>query len=186
MNAAEHPPVEVVSAIPGRVRLRVPASHRNPVDLQQFAAGLRRLTGVERVTTNHRTGSVLVTGTVGTRSLDGAAVDEASVDDGILDDLDEIGNVLSFGMGGAEVDGIASQLGSTIARLNRRLYEATGENYHLGTLVPGSMAVVGVWQTVRTGLGLELIPGPLMLWLAWDLYRSFGRDPNEDEHADAS
>ena len=112
--------------------------------------------------TNHRTGSVLV-----------HTADEA----GILDDLDEISNVLSFGMGGAEVDSIATQLGSTIARLNRRIYDATGENWHLGTLVPGTMAVVGVWQTVRTGLGLELIPGPLMLWLAWDLYRSFGQVP---------
>ncbi|MGI9599433.1 MAG: hypothetical protein ACR2QK_24935 [Acidimicrobiales bacterium] len=62
-------------------------------------------------------------------------------------------------------------------RLNAHLYEATGENFYLGAVIPGSMAVVGVWQTVRTGLGADLIPGPLMLWLAWDLYRTFGASP---------
>lgn len=167
-------PVKVASVAPGRIRLRVPNSHRHPANFERLEGHLRKRTGVERVATNHRTGSVLVT----------ATGNGAELEDGILDDLDEIGNVLSFGMGGAEVDGIAAQLGSTIARLNRRLYDATGENYHLGTLVPGSMAVVGFWQTLRTGLGLELIPGPLMLWLAWDLHRAFGQHPTE-EQADA-
>lgn len=164
----------VASATPGRVRLRVPASHRDPEALARLERHLGQRPGVSAVTTNHRTGSVLV-------AVDPTVTGDETADAGIVDDLDEIGNVLSFGMGGAEIDTIASQLGTTIARLNRRLFDATGENFHLGTLVPGSMAVVAVWQTVRTGLGLELIPGPLMLWLAWDLYRIFGQAPTGEQ-----
>ena len=158
--------IEVASATPGRTRLRLPSSQRDPEHVERVAEHIARRPDVERVRTNHRTGSVLV-----------SHADDRTLDDRILEDLDEISNVLSFGMGGTEVGNIANQLGETISRLNQRIYEATGENYHLGTLVPGAMAVVGVWQTVRTGLGFELIPGPLMLWLAWDLYRSFGADP---------
>ncbi|MEL7156038.1 MAG: HMA2 domain-containing protein [Actinomycetota bacterium] len=153
----------IVSRTPGRVRLRIPPEHRHPEHLERIQAELEQRPGVEAVRANPRTGSVLVTG---------------ADDDAIIDDLDEIGNVLSLGMGGSEVEGLATRLGSTIARLNQRLYAATGENYHLGTVLPGSMAVVGFWQTLRNGLGLELVPGPLMLWLAWDVYRAHGRPPD--------
>lgn len=168
------PSATVTHVTPGRIRFRVAKAGRSADSFRDIESRLAAMPGVESVSANPGTGSVLIKSTA-----------KAEATEAILDDIDEIGTVLSFGMGSSDIDNVATQLGEKIAQMNRRVYDQTGENLHLGQLIPVGMAGLGIWQTIRTGIGLELVPGPLILWLAWDIYRAYGKaNPGEPANAD--
>ena len=41
------------------------------------------------------------------------------------------------------------------------------------------IAGAGVAQIAIVGISIELIPGPLLLWIAYDIYRRVGKDEAE-------
>jgi len=50
----------VAHQVPGRVRIKVPAAKGNPELLQQIAETFAALPGIERITVNPATGSVVM------------------------------------------------------------------------------------------------------------------------------
>ena len=51
---------DVVHQVPGRVRMKVPAAKRNPKLLKQIADTFAAIPGIERITVNPATGSVVI------------------------------------------------------------------------------------------------------------------------------
>ena len=41
----------------------------------------------------------------------------------------------------------------------------------------GSIAGLGVAQIAITGITLEALPGPILLWIAWDIYHRVAKEP---------
>ena len=52
--------VDVAHQVPGRVRMKVPAAKGNPELLQQIAETFAAIPGIERITCNPATGSVVM------------------------------------------------------------------------------------------------------------------------------
>ena len=72
---------------------------------------------------------------------------------------------------------LEQQLADLAYHIDRAIYRRTGENLHLGLVIPGTVAGIGVAQMAVYGIGLELLPGPVLLWIAWDIYRRIGKEP---------
>ena len=63
----EQPHAHVASHTDNRTRLRVVSAYRTPTDIEKFAATIKTLPCVEKLQTNARTGSILISHKGGTR-----------------------------------------------------------------------------------------------------------------------
>ena len=157
---------EVASDIPGRLRVRFPRQSR-PVltDLQQPLAGMH---GIQGVAVNHAAGSLTVT-------YDLQVHKRTDIVD-ILRDLDVL---LATVLQAPQLDApLAAEppapgaltVADVLDDLDQRVAGLTGYPVHLRTLVPLSLVGVGAWRSWVQGLGLEMIPGWLLLWLGFDAF----------------
>ncbi len=158
---------QVVSVLPGRVRLRLRDTDR--ALLPRIHQHLVFQPGVRKVTVNEMTGSILV------------HCDHPSVScQDILSMVYDLGVVVrdveeaSEGLGPlTESNGTEKNLIATVDDLDRRLSAVTGKNIDLKVLLPLAVSSVGLRQLIVEGLGE--MSGLLLLWIGVDMFLRLNR-----------
>ncbi len=156
--------VRVLSALPGRLRVRHVARRRGLEELEALRDSLQARPDVDAVEVNPRTGSMLV------------FYDPAGVSfEGIRDALAEVG--LDFaaeaGEAASQPGGAGRVLGAAQA-LDRRVLRATGGT-DLRLLVPVGLAALSARQALRDSPRLGQAPWYLLAWYAFDSFLKLNR-----------
>jgi len=177
-RAARH--ARVASHTPGRLRVRVHRSHRDPNALQEVASQLADQPGIHHVEVNADSGSVLVHYDHEKRSMDDVV--------GCLEDVGVlIGSVLEAGgdelpdVGGGEDSGhstTAAGVVGTVSDLDRRLSELTGRKVDLKLLFPVALGAIGVRAAIANGIGFSEVPAYILIWYAFDAFWKFHQRPH--------
>jgi cation transport ATPase len=145
----------------GRTRVRLARESRDPANLARITQHLEAQEGVREVSANAQTGSVLV-------KYD----HETQTHEGIMSIFEDVNVLVETAIPEvAEGEEEGDQLSKAIDDLNARVYRATGQKAHLGWFAIAGLTAAGVFQTAVFGLGLEFIPGPVLLIAAVELYR---------------
>jgi hypothetical protein len=164
---------QIVSHAPGRIRVRLEAGQRSPAVLDQIEHALGRKSGVASVSTNARTGSILVyydedilskddltamLSDVGVAALESGGADEASRDRGRGGRA-----VADHSSGAVSVLDAVTDLDHWISRL-------TGGKLDLKLLVPAGLGLLALRQIALNGVGLGQMPGYVLLWYTFDSF----------------
>jgi hypothetical protein len=172
-------PAVVVSSTPGRLRVRIPRSHRHHGRVTtEVCTRLQQQPGVDTVSAIHATGSV----TVRYKPNEVSHVDVIAM----LRDCGVVAEETLAALG-EEVPGDTSttavSLSSALDDLNRQLLTATGRKVDLRLLFPLSLGALGIRQVLVEGLGFSQVPGYLLLWLAFDAFWKLhhGRPPQTEK-----
>src|SRR5215471_3727434 len=159
---------EVASHIPGRLRVRLHHRSRQPHTIARLKEAIEGQEGIHGVEVNHAAGSLTV-------KYDPQAYQETAIW-GVLQDLDVIlGTTLDAPQIDAPAEGsghskAATTLTGALDDLDKRAAALTGHTINLRTLLPLSLAGIGAWRIWEQGLMVEMVPGWLMLWLAFDAF----------------
>ena len=157
----------VTSLTPGRLRIKLHPTSRDPQMMHGIKRRLESQEGVHDVRVNPASGSVTVKYDHQHHSTAGIL--------GLLEDIDvvveSIGHVPTVEDGEIEGSDRLETAGflAAIDDLNQRIYEATGIPINLKIAVPLAFVGAGIWSIGRKGLMIESVPGWLFLWLAFDM-----------------
>ncbi len=171
----------IKSTTNGRIRLQLRPEYRTPETMALIREKLAADERVKEVTINERTGSVVVTfGSEhsGHRLLYSAfseaeLIGEAAFD--LPEDKKEAG-----GGGGGTYGKLDQQAADLMIKVDQAVYKRSGGKIHTrGRLFPLTIAGLGVVQMAIYGISLEMLPGPLLIWLAHDIHRRFGKEHEE-------
>jgi hypothetical protein len=165
----------IVSQAPGRMRVRLNHEYRDPAALKQVEEELGGRDGVTAVSTDARTGSVLVHYDRFTLATDD-----------LRDMLFDVGIVASDLIG---AEGIPRELGrerasrdvaphssgatavlDALTDLDHRISQLTGGKLDLKLLVPVGLGLLAMRQVALNGLGLAQVPGYVLLWYTFDTF----------------
>ena len=160
----------VAHSIPGRTRMRVAPEMRTPEQMAAIKTKLEQQEGVSSVSVNHRTGSVLIKHN---RTKDGHKIFWAAVEDVELTSE----TVMEVPESGSPYDKLAEQIADQTWSIESFIYQHTGERIHFGVLIPAAIAGLGAYQILVFGIGLELLPGPILLWMAYEIMRRLNAEP---------
>jgi len=152
---------KVVHRSRGRARVRLARESRKPEHLAKIKQHLEAQEGIQAVEVNGQTGSVLVQYDHETHTHQGIM--------SLLADVNVLAGVAVPEVSEGEEEG--DKLTEAIKDLNTRIYRATGRKAHLGWIAFAGLTAFGIRQTIVYGVGLELIPGPVLLLAAIELYR---------------
>lgn len=165
----------IVSHAPGRMRVRLGREHRDPEAFAQLERELGGRAGVSSVTTDHRTGSVLV-------RYDHLALAKDDVTSMLLDvgvvalDLlgaedaaEDLGEERTPRSVAPHSSGAASVL-DAVTDLDHRISRLTGGRLDLKLLVPAGLGLLALRQVALNGLGLGTVPGYVLLWYTFDSF----------------
>ncbi len=129
--------------------------------MEGIRRGLVAREGVNGVSTDPTTGSMTI-------HYDSRRHDQDSILR-FLDDLDvvtgAIGNLPS--VGGSDGN---NALAVAVEHLNEYVEQTLGIPLDLRLALPLAFASAGVWSIASEGLMIRAIPGPLLLWLAFDTF----------------
>ncbi|MBD2561474.1 MULTISPECIES: HMA2 domain-containing protein [Nostoc] len=157
---------KVVSSTPGRLRLRVAHSHRQPEKMQRIASALSANSHINRVTTNVHHGSIVI-------NHDG---NDGSLEN-VLATLKDLGIVFAdVTEGNTEA---AAGVSSALVDLNQRVKQSTHGAFDLRILFPLGLASLSVRQLLNKGLELEVIPWYVLAWYAFDSFIKLHRTSQE-------
>lgn len=153
---------QIVSATPGRTRLRVSTKRRNEKEMARIAAALKKKLKAPEADINVTTGSILVR-----HPHKGVADLRAILQDlGVI--LDSATRIPMPAMGGESV--VASDMSNAISDLNRRLGLATGGLLDLRILAPLGFGTLAVLQWMRRGWQFEIVPWYVLAYVAFDSF----------------
>jgi hypothetical protein len=167
--------------VPGRTRLRLKRELRTPEATAAVQQQLNRHGDIHEVSINPRTGSVLVTHARHRRGIEicGEALHEGELLAAVALDLPE-------GEGGDRLGKLDQQLADLVYRIDYAVWRKTRLHFR-GHILAGSLAGLGVAQIALFGISLEMLPGPLLLWIAWDIYHRVAQEPPfPDQAGDAA
>lgn len=159
---------EVASHTPGRLRVRLHRRSRQQHTMTRLKHAIEGQQGIHGVEVNHAAGSLTV-------KYD-PQVHQGTDIWGVLQDLDIIVataldapqlETLAEGNGHSKA---AATLTGALDDLDKRAAALTGHTLNLRTLFPLSLAGIGAWRIWEQGLMFEMVPGWLMLWLAFDAF----------------
>ena len=68
------------------------------------------------------------------------------------------------------------QLADLVYKVEGAVYKKTGLRFR-GQIVAGTVAGLGVAQMVLYGISFEMLPGPVLIWLGWDIYHRVNKEP---------
>ena len=159
----------------GRMRVRVHPDLRTPENMAKIKENLEGHPDIQDVQVNERTGSVVIKHDQrhDSHHLFWEAIEEVEIVAEVALDEDEV-----LGGGGEEPRAkLDQQLADLSYGIDKAIYQRTGENLHLGLLIPAAVAGIGIAQIAIYGIGLELLPGPVLMWIAYDIYRRIGKEP---------
>lgn len=159
-------PAVVASHVPGRVRVKLHAEHRDAQAMEDLRRQLAAKAGIEDVRLNPACGSVTVRYDHARHSMAGIL--------GFLEDLDvvvdSIGHLPSVGEGFTGNGSEAPEFITALNHLNQRIRRTTGLPVDLKLVLPLTFAGAGIWSLARKGLMIESVPGWLFLWFAFDMF----------------
>ncbi len=161
----------------GRIRIRLDKDHRSPEQMAQLKAQLEQDERVSEVVINERTGSVTVKH--GTEHDGHEILHKALSEAELLAEValeveppEEEGKEGPTGQ--AKLD---QQIADLMVKADRALYRLSGGRIHArGRIVPLSIAGIGVAQIAVYGISLETLPGPVLIFLAWDIHNRFTKE----------
>ncbi len=168
---------KVEHQIAGRTRLRVKAELRNAESMAQIKESLDSHPDVHKVTINHLTGSVVIEHDKKRKShhIFWDVVGEAELVAGAVFELPEEEGE-GEGESGGRFGKLDQQLANLIYRVDYHIWKKTGL-YFRGQVVAGTVAAAGIAQILAFGISLETLPGPILLWIAWDIYHRVAKEP---------
>ena len=165
----------IASHTPGRLRVRVHRSHRDPHVLHELASQLEDQPGIDHVDVNAGTGSVLVHYDHMTSSRDDVV--------GCLEDVGlVIGSILEAGgdevpdLSGGDDSGhstTAKGVVDTLNDLDQRLSRMTGRKVDLKLLFPVALGAFGIRSAIVNGFGVSEVPAYILIWYAFDTFWKF-------------
>ena len=177
---------KVASAVPGRTRLRPKPELRTPETAAKIQAQLASHEDVQEVTVNQRTGSVLIAHVKHRPGEDifvEACKEAELIGEAVLDlpgdssGADEGGPDAGGGDRFAKLD---QQMADLVYKTDYVVWKKTGLHFR-GQILAGSVAGLGIAQIALFGISLEMLPGPLLLWIAWDIYHREAKEPPFEE-----
>jgi hypothetical protein len=163
-----------VSTAPGRTRLRLKRELRTPEAVAAVKQRLDSHEDVGDVTVNPQTGSVLVVHATHRKGEEIAAeaLRDVEVFGAALFDLPDDPD----GAADDRFGKLDQQLANLVYRLDSAVWRKTGLRFR-GQLLAGGIAGLGIAQIAFFGISLEMLPGPLLLWIAWDIYHRVAKEP---------
>lgn len=165
---------QIVSHTAGRMRVRLPQQHRDPAALETLEDQLSEHGAIASVTTNGRTGSVLV-------HYDHQKLTKAD----LLELLWDAGLVARELIGAAEIpedlgrepeatgvphSSTATTVLDALTDLDQRLSKLTNGKLDVKLLVPTGLGLLAIRQIAMNGLGLSQVPGYVLLWYTFDSF----------------
>lgn len=165
---SEERSVTVVSAVPGRLRVRADRSLRSPDSMHALEELLCGLKGVREVQVNPTTGSFLVF--YDPKSLNIAELYLAAQAANL--------NIVVPGMGpeaGPEggVSEVAQAITTRFGQVDRAVAGFTGGKLDAKTLAPLALSAVAVRQLVTQGARLSAIPWYVLLWYSFEMFTKY-------------
>jgi hypothetical protein len=162
MNSSATHQVRIVSAVPGRLRIKSRGTYRNPALLNRIKGDLEAKREISGVHVNPTTGSITV-------HYDSGRCDRAGILKW-LQDIDVLAEDLMRARSAVPATAEPLTVIEAINDLNTRLSRWTGLPIDLRTVLPLAFAGAGLWSMVRNGLMIEKLPGWLLLWMGFDLF----------------
>lgn len=154
---------DIESSTPGRTRVRVKRELRTPEAMAAIGAQLSEHDDVSDVSVNARTGSIVISHH---RSRHGSAI----IHD-VVKDTELIGStVLDIPEDGGEYGQMDQRLADVAFQVREWVYDKTGIRTG-GVILPAVVAGVGIAQIAIVGITIEMLPGPVLLYIAYDIYR---------------
>ncbi len=157
---------KIVSHTPRRTRIRVSPKRRNKDEMAKLAGTIEQCPKTHGISTNLRTGSIIV-----------------YHEDGALEEmkhrLDDIGVIL---MSATNIDlpggkGPSQNLTDAIADLNSRIGLSIGPFLDLKLLVPLTFGALAIWQLLRRGLQIEAAPWYMLAYIGFDSFIKLNYKP---------
>lgn len=176
----------VKSAAHGRIRLQLRREYRTPEAMASLQRQLKQDGRVQEVTLNERTGSVVVIYKADHpahgHSLLWRAIKEVELLGAVVFEIEpeeeEEAAEGRSGAGGSTYGKLDQQVADLMYRVDSAIYRRTNGRIHVrGRTLPLAIAGIGVAQILAFGISLEMLPGPLLLWLAHDIHSKFGKEP---------
>lgn len=158
----------VVHHLPHRTRLRVPKGHKRAEAVRTIKKKLKTVPGVQEVSVNERTGSVLVQHdeSSNTHDLLGTALEECAGE--LFEALLDVEEVEFPGL-----SIIAHFLKSSMGHLDDRVAENTNNWLDLKMLVPIGLFAAGLYKAVRDRGWWGEVPAFVLFYYAYDSYLKF-------------
>jgi Heavy metal associated domain 2 len=164
----------------GRTRARLSKEHRTPEKMAAIQEELEKHPDVQNVEIDQRTGSVVITHD---KDRQGHQVMKEALQDvemlaGLLfevpigEDEDEAG--------GDETERLDRKIADLLSRADEWQAQRTGIHGR-GVILSGAVAALGVAQIAIYGISLEMLPGPMLLYIAYDIHRKVREDEMEME-----
>jgi hypothetical protein len=150
---------QITSAVPGRIRLRVPHAHRPA--LPRLKAHLGQQPGIQHVTVNHLTGSALITcdhDAISTRDIVTMCYDVGVIVSGLADGDGEL--ISEEGLNNGSSDALVE----AIDDMDRRLAASAKPPSVVTIVIPLIFGAIGARQLVVYGLGQA--SGYLLIWVS--------------------
>lgn len=170
---------KVESKVPGRMRVRLRHNLRDEQTVQRVKESLDSDPDVRDVQVNPITGSVTFTHAP---SKDGHGILAKALREGEL--LADIAFDIPAEVEGEEGEGggedpygkLDQQLADLTYKVEGYVYRKTGLRFR-GQVIAGSVAGLGVAQMLLYGISFEMLPGPVLIWLGWDIYHRVNKEP---------
>jgi hypothetical protein len=168
---------KVESKVPGRMRVRLRHNLRDEQTVKRVRESLDNDPDVRDVQVNPMTGSVTFTHAP---SKDGHKILAKALREGEL--LADVAFDIPTSEEGEEGGGedpygkLDQQLADLTYKVEGYVYRKTGLRFR-GQVVAGTVAGLGVAQMVIYGISFEMLPGPVLIWLGWDIYHRVNKEP---------
>lgn len=168
---------KVESKIPGRMRVRVKPELRSKESAARLQKSLDNHPDIRDAEVNPQTGSVTFThkpGKDGHKILS-EVLQEAEL---LADVAFEIPSDDEGEEGGGEdpYGKLDQQLADLTYKVEGYVYRKTGLRFR-GQVIAGTVAGLGVAQMLIYGISFEMLPGPVLIWLGWDIYHRVNKEP---------
>ena len=154
--------------LPERTRLRVPRSYRHPEVIENIEKGIQELESVKRVETNSKTGSILVHHEASPNIISDLHRVLSERAEGALDEMLEPVTAEN-----EEVSILATLIGQTARKANRRFTMYTGNKVDLRTLLPLILTGVGLSRAASVERWWLDVPPYLFFYWAYDAFLRF-------------
>jgi hypothetical protein len=167
---------EVEEYSPGHIRLRLKPELRTPEMMQTVEHMIEQDPLIRDVTVDQKTGTIVIefTKTEAAKEMGKSALAEAELIAATLFELPE-----GEGEGGGGYGKLDQQIAGLLYKIDRAVYRKTGLKFR-GQILSGSIAGLGVLQMVIYGISLEMLPGPLLIYIGWDIYHRVSQEPAFD------
>jgi cation transport ATPase len=155
------------------MRVRLKPELRTAAVAAKVQKSLEAHPDVRNVSVNERTGSVMFTHAP---EKDGHSVLSEIVEEA------ELMAAVAFDIPSSDESGedpygkLDQQLADLVYGIEGFVYRKTGLRFR-GQLVAGTLAGAGVAQMAIYGISLEMLPGPLLIWIGWDIYHRVNKEP---------